>query len=88
MGKIKNEKPHVGHTLAARGFVKMTSPCHISAYSGLSGSLFHVFLILKNEVLSGEQAKRIHYSCADGIEKSVPCDHQLSSLSKPCDAIR
>ena len=23
--------------------VKMTSPCHISAYSGLSGRLFHVF---------------------------------------------
>ena len=29
--------------------------------------------------------KRIHYSCEDGIEKSVPRNHRLSSLSKPHD---
>ena len=32
-----------------------------------------------NEVLSGEQEKRIHYSCESGIEKSVPRDHRLST---------
>ena len=30
--------------------------------------------------------KRIYNSCEDGIEKSVPRDHQLSSLGKPHDA--
>ena len=34
----------------------MTSPCHISAHSGFSGSLFHVLPIL-NEVFSAEQEK-------------------------------
>ena len=34
----------------------MTSPSRTSAYSGFSGSLFHVFLT-QNEVLSGEQKK-------------------------------
>ena len=34
----------------------MTSPCRISANSGFSGSLFHVFPIL-NVVDSGEQEK-------------------------------
>ena len=32
--------------------------------------------------------KKIHYLCDDGIEKSVPRDHRLSSLSKPRDANR
>ena len=32
--------------------------------------------------------KRIHHSCEDGIEKSVPRDHRLSSLDKPCDINR
>ena len=32
--------------------------------------------------------KRIHYSCERRIEKSVPCDDPLSSLSKPRDANR
>ena len=27
--------------------------------------------------------KKIHYLCEDGIEKSVPWDHCLSSLGKP-----
>ena len=26
--------------------------------------------------------------CEDGIEKSVPRDHLLSSIGKPCDANR
>ena len=32
--------------------------------------------------------KRIHHSCEDEIEKSVPRDHRLSSLGKPRDANR
>ena len=47
-GKDQNEQPHVGRTLAARRsvtscIVKMTSPFRISANSGFSGSLFHIF---------------------------------------------
>ena len=30
--------------------------------------------------------KKIHYTCDDGTEKSVPCNHRLSSLGKPRDA--
>ena len=30
--------------------------------------------------------KKIHYTCDDGTEKSVPWDHSLSSLGKPRDA--
>ena len=30
--------------------------------------------------------KYIHYLCEDGIEKSVPQDHRLSSLDKPRDS--
>ena len=37
---------------------------------------------------SGEQEKIIHYSCEDGIEKSVPRVHRLPSLDKPRDANR
>ena len=25
----------------------------------------------KNEIFSGEQEKRIHYSCEDGLEKAI-----------------
>ena len=32
--------------------------------------------------------KKFHYSCEGGIEKSVPQDHSLSLLCKPCDAKR
>ena len=32
--------------------------------------------------------KRIQHSCEGGIEKFVPHDHRLSSLSKPRDANR
>ena len=30
--------------------------------------------------------KKINYSCEDGIEQFIPCDHPLSSLDKPRDA--
>ena len=33
-------------------------------------------------------SKILHYSCEDGIEKSIPRDHHLSLLCKPCDANR
>ena len=32
--------------------------------------------------------KRIHYSCEDAFEKSVPGDRRLSSHGKPSDANR
>ena len=57
------------------------------SYSGFSGSTFSSLTNI-NEVLSGEQETRINYSCEDGIEKSVPRDHRLSSLGKPRDANR
>ena len=47
-----------------------------------------MFFQYKNAVLSGKQEKRIHFSCEDGKEKSVPRDHRLSSLEKPRDANR
>ena len=30
--------------------------------------------------------KRIYHGCEGYTEKSVPCDHSLTSLCKPCDA--
>ena len=48
----------------------------ISAYSGNSVSLMKN----KNKEFNVKQEKRIHYLCDDGIEKSVPRDHRLSSL--------
>ena len=61
MGKIKINShmsascwPHVDPCHHCN--VKMASPCQISAYSGFSGSLFHVFPIL-SAVISGEQEK-------------------------------
>ena len=46
MGKIKNARwPHVD--LWRHCHVKMESPCNISVYSGLSGSLFHVFRVFQ-----------------------------------------
>ena len=47
--------------------------------------VFSIFSI-QNEVFSGEQ--KIHYLCGNGVEKSVPRDHQLSSVGKPRDAKR
>ena len=32
--------------------------------------------------------ERIHYVSEGRLEKSVPQDHRLSSLGKPCDAKR
>ena len=49
---------------------------HISSYSGISEA-FLFKKIFKNVVFNGEE----------GIEKSVPWDHPLSSSDKACDAI-
>ena len=59
--------------------------CQISMYSGFSGSLFHV-LPIKNEIFRGEQVQESIICVRMGWKKSVPCDHRLSSLSKPGDA--
>ena len=58
----------------------------MSANSGFSGSLY-VFLI-QNAVHSDEQEKESIILVRVGIEKSVPRDHRLSLLCKPCDAKR
>ena len=55
--------------------------------SGFSGSLFHVFSNIKCGTKWWAR-KRIHYSSEAVIEKSIPPDHRLASLSKPCDANR
>ena len=43
------------------------------------------FLKYENEVFNGKQ-ERESIICVKLIEKSVPHDHHLSSLGKPCDA--
>ena len=49
--------------------------------------LQETFFKYKNAVFNVEQdRKRIYNLFEDRIEKSVPHDHQLSSLGKPCDA--
>ena len=48
------KRPHVD--LWHHCTVRMTSPCRISAYSGFSGNLSHVFQ-QQNEVFSGEKEK-------------------------------
>ena len=69
--------------------VGVTGACHLLfCYifrEGWSNDFLEVIFKFSNinEVLSG-----IHYSCEDGIEKSVPRDHQMSSLCKPSDANR
>ena len=41
----------------------------------------------KNAVFNGEQEKESIFCEKVGLlEKSVPRDHRLSSISKPCDA--
>ena len=59
--------------------------CRITAYSGTSGSLS---LNHKNAVFDREQKikKIIDYSCQDRIEKSITCDHHLSSHGKTRNA--
>ena len=43
---------------------------------------------MRDLVVSKKKNPLLNNSCEDGIEKSVPCDHLLSSISKPCDANR
>ena len=84
----KKEQPHAGRT-SIRDVIVMLNEVtmsHLSVFMIFWKSFSSCFNI--NEVLSGEQEKNIHYSCEDGIEKSVPRDHRLSSLGKPRDANR
>ena len=48
-----------------------------STYSGAYGSLF---LTVKIRHLMGSKKKNL---CVDGLEKSIPLDHHLSSIGKP-----
>ena len=61
----------------------MTSPCIISAFSGFSGSLFHVFYY-KNVVFSGEQVTESLILVSMG-KKNTPlvitvCHHSASLM--------
>ena len=73
-------------TLSSSDVIVMFKWCH---HVKLYLSLFRDFwkLIFLNEKKKQWWArKRIHYLCEGRIEKSVPRDHCLSSLGKPCDA--
>ena len=78
VGKIKIEQLHVE--------IQVTSSecCH---YVSVLSSFWEPFFKYKNAIFNCVQEK-IHYLCEDGIENSVPRDHHLSSLSKPCDVKR
>ena len=53
----------------------------------ISESLFTLFLFnIQCALFSGEQVKESIICVLDGIEKSVPRDHRLSSLGNPRDA--
>ena len=60
---------------------------HLSVFSRTSVNLA---FLKKNEnaEFNGGHAKIILYLRGDGIEKSVPRDHRLSSFGKPRDAKR
>ena len=62
-------------------YAKVTSPCEIASQR-IQGLLEAYFKIEKQ----WWARKRIHYTCEGRIEKSVPRDHQFSTLGKPRDA--
>ena len=91
-GKDKNQTaalwPHADCTLICDVIV-MLKWRHNVASSRIGDFLeafFHVSNI-KCDIYWWER-KIIHYSCENGIEKSVPRDHRSSSLGKPRDANR
>ena len=81
-------RPHAGRT-SIRDVIVMLKLRHHVASRRIQDFLeaFFIFSNIKC-VLIGEQEKKIHYSCEDGIEKSVHRDHHLSSVGKPFDANR
>ena len=67
--------------------IKMTSSCYVTSqhiFSWTSGNLFKKYKF----GIEWLARKRIHYLYGDGIEKSAPQDHGLSSLGKPRDLKR
>ena len=58
---------------------------HFSVFRDFWKLILKLILKLKKQWWA---RKRIHYLCEGRIEKSVPQDHHVSSLSKPCDAKR
>ena len=52
---------------------------HLSTFK----NFWKPLLKYKNAVSYGEQEKRIYYLYEDGIEKSIPHDHHLSSHGMP-----
>ena len=90
LGKIKNEQQHAGRTSICDIIVVLILRHHVA--SGLIQNFLEVFFMffqyeMRYLVVSKKAKKRIHYLCEGGIEKSVPCDHRLSSLGKPRDVI-
>ena len=59
--------------------------CRISVYSGTPVAFLKYYIMMRYLIAS---KNKIHYLCGDGTEKSVPRDHHLSPLNKPCDAKR
>ena len=78
-------------TLGARRSVKMLKWRHHVASQRIQGFLevfFQVFFFQYKGGIKRWARKKTHNSFEDGIEKSVPRDHRLSSLGKPRDANR
>ena len=85
----KNEQPHVGRNSICDVIVMLKSHHHVASQRiQYFMEIFFMFSNIKWEGIKWWARKRIHYSCEGGIEKSVPGDHILSSLSKPGDANR
>ena len=78
---VKKNKIEQSHALNkwCQCYVKEMSSCYVATWhiQELLKALFNIriwsLLVSK---------KKIHYLCEDGIEKSVSCDHRLSSLCK------
>ena len=88
LGKDKNRtatrRPHADYTSISDVIVMLKRRHHVA--SQRMEDLI-MFLNIKCGTMWWAR-KRIHYSCEGGIEKFVPRDHRLSSLSKPRDANR
>ena len=79
-------RPHPSR-MSISDIIEMLKLCHNVASQRIQDFLedFFMFFQYKMRYLVVSK-KRIHYLCEDRIEKSVFCDHHLSSLGKPGDA--
>ena len=85
---IAARRPHAGRTFIHDGIV-MLKWRHHTASQRIQDFLEVFFMFFQDRMrYLVVNKKRIHYSCEDGIGKSFPRDHRLSSLIKPLDANR